>query len=62
MFQVHRLRSMDLKLTTVIALAMSVDQYQVAVAREDASIEIWNASLGSIGWHCELAIQVETIL
>ena len=56
MFQVHRLRSMDWKPRTVVALAMSIDQSQVVVAHEDASIEIWNASLCSVGFHYELAI------
>ena len=56
MVQVHRLRSMDWKPTDVVALTMSIDQYQVAVSHEDTSIEIWNATPGSVGWHCELEI------
>ena len=56
MFQVHRLRSMDWKPTTMVALAMSIDQSQVAFTREDTSIEIWNVAPDFVGWHCELEI------
>ena len=47
---------MDWKRTAVVALATSIDQSQVLVTCEDASIEIWNASPSSLGWHCELEI------
>lgn len=40
----------------MVALATSTDGSQLAVAREDASIEIWIVSPGSVGWHCQLTI------
>ncbi|KAH9301389.1 hypothetical protein KI387_012972, partial [Taxus chinensis] len=53
---VHRVRSIEWKPAGVVALATSVDETQLAVAREDASIEIWNVAPGSVGWHCQLTI------
>ena len=47
---------MDWKPMAVVEIAKSVDQYQVVVTREDASIEIWNATPSFIGWHYELEI------
>ncbi|KAJ0513520.1 putative transcription factor WD40-like family [Helianthus annuus] len=41
----------------IVALATSVDQSQVAAAREDASLEIWLVSPGAVNWHCQLTIQ-----
>ncbi|XP_031118407.1 WD repeat-containing protein PCN-like [Ipomoea triloba] len=40
----------------VVALATSADNFQVAAAREDGSLEIWLVSPGSVGWHCQLRI------
>ena len=40
MFQVDRLRSVDWKENVVVALTTNVDQSQVSLTREDASIEI----------------------
>eukprot|EP01018_Ginkgo_biloba_P002516 Gb_23587 [translate_table: standard] len=54
MLEVHRVRSVDWKPTAVVALATSIDESQVAVAREDGSIEIWIVAPGSVGWHCQL--------
>uniref|UniRef100_A0A0D6QXE5 Uncharacterized protein n=1 Tax=Araucaria cunninghamii TaxID=56994 RepID=A0A0D6QXE5_ARACU len=54
--EVHRVRSIDWKPACVVALATSVDGTQVAVAREDGSIEIWKVAPGSVGWHCQLTI------
>ncbi|KAM0027420.1 putative transcription factor WD40-like family [Helianthus debilis subsp. tardiflorus] len=41
----------------IVALTTSVDQSQVAAAREDASLEIWLVSPGAVNWHCQLTIQ-----
>ncbi|KAJ9560489.1 hypothetical protein OSB04_005649 [Centaurea solstitialis] len=40
----------------IIALATSIDESQVAAAREDGSLEIWLVSPGAVGWHCQLTI------
>lgn len=56
MLEVHRNSSIDWKPSPVVALATSVDESQVAAAREDGSIEIWLVSPGSVGWHCQLTI------
>ncbi|XP_024971935.1 WD repeat-containing protein PCN-like [Cynara cardunculus var. scolymus] len=41
----------------IVALATSIDDSQVAAAREDGSLEIWLVSPGAVGWHCQLTIQ-----
>ncbi|KAJ9560351.1 hypothetical protein OSB04_005511 [Centaurea solstitialis] len=41
----------------IVALATSIDESQVAAAREDGSLEIWLVSPGAVGWHCQLTIQ-----
>ncbi|KAI3685876.1 hypothetical protein L6452_35137 [Arctium lappa] len=41
----------------IVALATSIDESQVAAAREDGSLEIWIVSPGAVGWHCQLTIQ-----
>nr|XP_043636160.1 WD repeat-containing protein PCN-like [Erigeron canadensis] len=41
----------------IVALATSLDDSQVAAAREDGSLEIWLVSPGAVGWHCQLTIQ-----
>ncbi|GAB4830243.1 hypothetical protein Ancab_019883 [Ancistrocladus abbreviatus] len=56
MLEVHRNSSIDWKPSPVVALATSVDDSQVAAAREDGSVEIWLVSPGSVGWHCQLTI------
>ncbi|KAK9065678.1 hypothetical protein SSX86_015079 [Deinandra increscens subsp. villosa] len=41
----------------IVALATSLDESQVAAAREDGSLELWLVSPGAVAWHCQLTIQ-----
>lgn len=55
-FRVYRNSSLEWKPSAVLALATSADGSQVAVAREDGTMEIWLVSPGSVGWHCQLVL------